>query len=38
MRTFTKKLGNFLYRDGLMLVACTLFAGVYFKHVESLAI
>jgi len=38
MRGFTKKLGNFLYRDGLMLIAATLFAGVYYKHVENLAI
>jgi len=38
MRAFTKNLGEFLYRDGLMLIAATLFAGVYYEHFESLAV
>lgn len=35
MRTFTKKIGQFLYRDGAMLVVSALFVGVFIQNIGS---
>jgi len=37
MRKLTQKLGKLLYRDGAMLVASMLFAGLYIQHMGSVA-
>jgi len=35
MRVVTKKIGQFLYRDGAALVASTLFAAVFIQNIGS---
>jgi len=36
MRKLTKKLGKLLYRDGPMLVASALFAGLFIQNVGNI--
>ena len=35
MRTLTKKMGQFLYRDGAVLVTGTLFAAIFIQNVGT---
>lgn len=36
MRQLTKKLGKILYRDGPMIVATALFAGLFVNNIGSM--
>jgi len=36
MRQMTKKIGKVLYRDGPMLVASFLFAGIFLQNINNI--